>query len=369
MFRTDVFDAMTQITKISIVLSLAIGAYAQQPIAPPVDAASAPRPNQAPLQIPNPHYVTIPMTIDVNAPADEAWARVGKFCDIGEWSPSTEGNTCKYLAGNGGVGTVRSVGNEVLVGMTQYSYTYAQRPRENTLYNLYHGTLEVVPITATTSRLNYVLFFDTSMPGDEAARENYLKDLESSLDRHLKNMKTLAEGGKLAALGPATDRTTGANQPTAAAYLSPNPHYVAIPMQLQVNAPAEKVWQHIGRFCGIGELGAVGYPSCMITSGTDGEYGVVRNIGREVLVGKTKYSYTYAQQLRVTGFYPLYHGTIEARPVTPTTSTLYWTLLYDNSSLTDDAAKAKEIATRRTRFTAMMQNVKILAEGGTLPPE
>jgi hypothetical protein len=107
----------------------------------------------------------------------------------------------------------------------------------------------------------------------------------------------------------------------------------------------------------------------MITAGTDGEYGVVRNIGREVLVGKTKYSYTYTQQMRATGFYSLYHGTIEARAVTPKTTTLYWTLVYDNSNLADDAAKEKDIAGRRTRFMAMLQNVKILSEGGTLPPD
>lgn len=358
---------MTQMTVLSIVLLLASSAFAQQPPAPPTDAASAPRPPQVPLQIPDPHYVTIPMTIEVNAPADKVWARVGKFCDIGEWTASAEGNTCKYLQGDGDVGTVRSVVNEVLVGKTKYSYTYAQAPRENTLYNLYHGTLEVVPVTATTSRLNYVLFFDASTLGDEAAREKYMKDRETRFNQRLKNMKTLAEGGKLGAPAPA--HPADANQPAMAAFLSPNPHYVAIPMQLAVNAPAEKVWAHIGRFCGIGELGSIGYPTCKITSGTDGEYGVVRNIGREVLVGKTKYSYTYAQQLRVTGFYPLYHGTIEARPVTPTTSTLYWTLVYDNSNLADDAAREKDIANRRTHFTAMMQNVKILAEGGTLPPE
>ncbi len=54
-------------------------AVAQQP-------APAPRPAPAPLQVPNPHYVTFVLTQDVNAPADKVWARVGKFCDIGEWA-------------------------------------------------------------------------------------------------------------------------------------------------------------------------------------------------------------------------------------------------------------------------------------------
>ena len=32
-----------------------------------------------------PEYVTIAMEIDVAKPADEVWAKVGKYCDISEW--------------------------------------------------------------------------------------------------------------------------------------------------------------------------------------------------------------------------------------------------------------------------------------------
>jgi hypothetical protein len=68
------------------------------------------------------------MTIDVSAPADMVWTRIGKYCDIGEWSNSPNGNTCKITSGTDGeLGAVRTVGNEVLVGKTKYSYTYAQR--------------------------------------------------------------------------------------------------------------------------------------------------------------------------------------------------------------------------------------------------
>ena len=38
-------------------------------------------------------------------------------------------------------------------------------------YNLYHGTLEARPVTATTSKIVYTLFFDNSMLADDAARE------------------------------------------------------------------------------------------------------------------------------------------------------------------------------------------------------
>lgn len=332
----------------------------------PATPSPSPQRGPAPLQIPNPHYEIVSKSIDVNAPADKVWARVGKFCDVGEWYPASDGSACSYLAGDGDVGTVRSVAHEVLVGKTPYSYTYAQAPRENTPYNLYHGTFEVIPVTAKISRLNYVIFFDTSM-FDNAAREDFLKSRQTMLDVRLNNMKVLAEGGKIEARPPSAPRQSSEDRRAPVEYLSPHPHYEVIPVQVAINASAEKVWSTIGHFCDIAKLGSAGYPNCQITAGTDGEYGVVRNIGREVLVGKTKYSYTYTQQMRATGFYSLYHGTVEARAVTPATSTLYWTLLYDNSNLPDDAAREKDIANRRNRFTEMIGNVKILAEGGTIP--
>jgi hypothetical protein len=59
---------------------------------------------------------------------------------------------------------------------------------------------------------------------------------------------------------------------------------------------------------------------------------------------------------------------LEARPVTATTSKLVYTLMFDNSMLADDAAREKDKAQRLARFTQALENMKILAEGGTLPP-
>jgi hypothetical protein len=73
---------------------------------------------QAPLQVPNPHYVTINESTIVNAPVDKVWARVGKFCDITEWMNSPEWENCKYLQGDGGPGSMRSIVDEVIVGQT-----------------------------------------------------------------------------------------------------------------------------------------------------------------------------------------------------------------------------------------------------------
>jgi hypothetical protein len=54
--------------------------------------------------------------------------------------------------------------------------------------------------------------------------------------------------------------------------------------------------------------------------------------------------------------------------LTPTTSKLVYTLFFDNSMLPDDAAREKDKEVRRARFMQALQNMKTLAEGGTLPP-
>jgi len=87
-----------------------------------------------------------------------------------------------------------------------------------------------------------------------------------------------------------------------------------------------------------------------------------------VLVGRSELSYTYTQPPKEGIPYNLYHGTVEARPVTATTSKLIYTLFFDNSMLPDDAAREKDKEARRARFTKALQNMKTLAEGGTLPP-
>ena len=156
----------------------------------------------------------------------------------------------------------------------------------------------------------------------------------------------------------------GSAQAPAPPYAIPNPTYVSIPMEVTVNRPAAEVWKRVGKFCDIGEWLRI---PCTITSGKDGEFGAVRSVASEVLVGKTELSYTYTQPVRTDRPYNLYHGTLEARPVTATTSKLVYTLVYDNSMIAEDA-RERDRAQRRTQFTQALENMKILAEGGTLPP-
>ena len=146
-----------------------------------------------------------------------------------------------------------------------------------------------------------------------------------------------------------------------------NPTYVSIPMEIAVNRPAADVWKRIGKYCDIGEWLRIPSP-CTITSGKDGEFGAVRSVASEVLVGKTELSYTYTQPARDGRPYNLYHGTLEARPVSATTSKIVYTLFFDNSMLADDSAREADKVRRLGQFTTALLNMKILAEGGTLPP-
>lgn len=161
-----------------------------------------------------------------------------------------------------------------------------------------------------------------------------------------------------------------AQQPPAAPVSTAvaNPTYVSIPMEVTVNKPAADVWKRVGKYCDISEWLQIPV-GCKITAGTDGEIGAVRSIAGEILVGKTELSYTYTQPVREGRPYNLYHGTLEARPINATTSKLVYTLMYDNSLVPgDNTAKQTEIEGRRTTFTRALNNMKILAEGGTLPP-
>ena len=166
-----------------------------------------------------------------------------------------------------------------------------------------------------------------------------------------------------AAQAPAAPTTP----PAADATVVANPTYVSIPLEIMVNKPAADVWKRIGKYCDISEWLQIP-AGCSITSGKDQEFGAVRTVAGEVLVGRTELSYTYTQTPKEGQPYNLYHGTLEARPVTATTSKIVYTLFFDNSMLPDEAARAADRARRTERFTQALQNMKTLAEGGKLPP-
>lgn len=140
------------------------------------------------------------------------------------------------------------------------------------------------------------------------------------------------------------------------------PEYVPIKMEINVNKSAEEVWAKVGGYCVITEwLG----PDCEITSG-DGGIGTVRVLagGRiiEILVAQTELSYGYTQPVQEGTFYNLYHGFLEARPVSASSSKLIYTLLLDVSDMADQAAKDANITRRRESFERGLAKMKEMAE-------
>ena len=167
------------------------------------------------------------------------------------------------------------------------------------------------------------------------------------------------------AAGPALAQPPAGPPPLA----TPNPTYVTIVMEQDVARPAAEVWKRVGKYCDIAEWSTA--MRCQISSGKDGELGAVRTLNGstiEVLVAKTALSYTYTQPVRTGQTYNLYHGTLEAKPLTATTSRLVYSLILDNSMLADDAARKADVERRRARFTQALKDMKTLAEGGTLSP-
>jgi hypothetical protein len=173
-----------------------------------------------------------------------------------------------------------------------------------------------------------------------------------------------AKAGATAAPAAATPMTPPPGS-TGAGIAVASPTYVSIPLEITVDRPAAEVWKRVGKWCDVGEWLQI---PCTITWGKDGELGAIRSVASEILVAKTELSYTYTQPARDGRPFNQYHGTLEARPLTATTTKLVYTLFFDNSMLADAPARDRDIAAKTTMFSTALKNMKILAEGGKLPP-
>jgi hypothetical protein len=160
--------------------------------------------------------------------------------------------------------------------------------------------------------------------------------------------------------------TNAIAQPAAAPAAAPAKpaEYARIEMSIDVARPAAAVWAKIGDYCDISEWFANPI-DCTITSG-DGGMGTVRALagGRviEILVARTELSYGYTQPAVPGQFYNLYHGFVEARPVSANSSRILYTLVYDVSNLADQAAKDADIARRRGMFEGALAMMKQIVE-------
>jgi hypothetical protein len=148
----------------------------------------------------------------------------------------------------------------------------------------------------------------------------------------------------------------------AATASAADPDYRTVSMEIDINKPASEVWAKVGQYCDISKWLDI---DCKIVSG-DGGIGTVRSLvnGRvlEILVGKTDLSYGYTQPVKEGAFYSLYHGFMEAKPISKKTSKIVYTLLYDVSDKPDEAAKQADLTQRRTRFEAALKKMKQIAE-------
>jgi Polyketide cyclase / dehydrase and lipid transport len=140
------------------------------------------------------------------------------------------------------------------------------------------------------------------------------------------------------------------------------PEYKTIKMEIDIARPAKDVWAKVGNYC---DISAWLKLDCKITSG-DGGVGTVRVLSQgrvtEILIAQTELSYGYTQPAKMGEFYNLYHGFMEARPVTRKTSKMIYALVYDVSDKPDQAAKDADAARRRTAFEGALKNMKAIAE-------
>ena len=142
---------------------------------------------------PNPEYVRLEMTIDVNVSAKKLWSVAGGYCDIGRWANIE----CEIISGDGGIGTIRVLMGgeitEVMVSKTNSSYGYAQPPEKGKFYNFYHGFMEARPLTNNSSKLTYTVIYDISELTTKFAKDKDMTTRRQQFNAALQNIKVIAE--------------------------------------------------------------------------------------------------------------------------------------------------------------------------------
>lgn len=147
---------------------------------------------------------------------------------------------------------------------------------------------------------------------------------------------------------------------TASCWANAQPNYYRLELEITVQKPATEVWSKIGGYCDIGEWLNL---DCEITQG-DGGIGTVRVLNGSIvepMTALTELAYGYTQPVVEGQYYILYHGFMEARPVSETTSKLIYTTMWDTSQDSEDKIKA-DVERRRTTFTTALARMKEIAE-------
>lgn len=137
-------------------------------------------------------------------------------------------------------------------------------------------------------------------------------------------------------------------------------NYYRLELEVAIDKPAAEVWSRIGGYCDIEEWFGL---DCEITQG-DGGIGTVRVLNGSIvepMVAKTALSYGYTQPVIEGQYYTLYHGFMEARPVTATTSKVIYTMMWDISQSSEEENNTTS-ERRRTTFRAALAKMKEIAE-------
>lgn len=138
-----------------------------------------------------PDYYRLELEIAIEKPAAEVWSKVGGYCDISEWL----GLDCEITQGDGGIGTVRVLNGtivEPMVAQTELSYGYTQPVVEGEYYSLYHGFMEVRPVSETASKVIYTVMWDTSQSSSAEAKAD-IERRRKLFTNGLLKMKEIAE--------------------------------------------------------------------------------------------------------------------------------------------------------------------------------
>lgn len=146
----------------------------------------------------------------------------------------------------------------------------------------------------------------------------------------------------------------------AAASPAAEPIYYRLELDIEIDRPAADVWARVGGYCDISEWAGL---DCEITQG-DGGIGTVRVLRGTVvepMVAKTELAYGYTQPVVEGQYYTLYHGFMEARPVTESTSKLIYTMMWDVSQSSEEETNTT-IERRREFFGAALAKIKEIAE-------
>lgn len=126
-----------------------------------------------------------------------------------------------------------------------------------------------------------------------------------------------------------------------------------------VAAPIDKVWRFAGSFCAI-EVWSPDHKPC--TSDGPNDVGGLRHLPprgvNELMVAKTRYSYTYVQPQEDL----LYHGTLAAEPIDAGHTRLIFTAVYDQRRFTTAATRGAENKRRTDRWVFQLSNIKRMVE-------